>query len=136
VPCRPTSAWVKYKLNQCQEFVIGGYARQSVRRADRWVLRGGELNFVAKVRNGFVPHVRREVYHHLRGLKTGKCPFVNLPEKRRTWWALTAEEMKNCQWLKPDVVAQIDYREFTPDGHLRHPGFVGLRDDKEPRAVT
>ena len=67
---------------------------------------------------------------------TDKCPFVNLPEKRRTWWALTAEEMKNCQWLKPEVVAQITFREWTPDGHLRHCSFAGLRDDKKPDSVV
>jgi hypothetical protein len=49
---------------------------------------GDKLKFVAKVRNGFVPHVRRQVHEHLRGLEIEKCPFLNLPEKRRTWWAL------------------------------------------------
>lgn len=51
-------------------------------------------------------------------------------------WALTAEEMKNCQWLKPNLVAQIEFTEWTPDGHLRHSSFAGLRDDKEPRDVV
>jgi ATP-dependent DNA ligase len=46
------------------------------------------------------------------------------------------EEIKNCQWLNPEVVPQIDFREWTPDGHLRHPVFVGLRDDKDAHAVT
>jgi bifunctional non-homologous end joining protein LigD len=58
------------------------------------------------------------------------------PEKRRTWWALTAEEMQECRWLKPVRVAQIDFREWTPDGHLRHPSFVGVRDDKAARSTT
>jgi bifunctional non-homologous end joining protein LigD len=48
------------------------------------------------------------------------CPFANLPEKKRTQWALTKEEMKNCVWLKPEMVAQIEFTEWTPDGHLRH----------------
>jgi ATP-dependent DNA ligase len=49
---------------------------------------------------------------------------------------LTKEEMKNCIWLKPELVAQIEFTEWTPDGHLRHSKFVGLRDDKEARDVV
>jgi bifunctional non-homologous end joining protein LigD len=96
---------------------------------------GSDLKFVAKVRNGFVSRVRREVFQTFMGLKTEKCPFANLPEKRRTLWALTADEMKNCQWLKPRLVAQIEFTEWTPDGHLRHSSFAGLRDDKDPRLI-
>ena len=77
--------------------------------------------------NEFVPHVRREVFQRLKGLEIDQCPFFNLPEKRRTWWALTAEEMKECRWLRPELVAQIEFREWTPDGHLRHCSFVALR---------
>ena len=51
-------------------------------------------------------------------------------------WALTKEEMKNCRWLKPELVAQIEFAEWTPDGHLRQSKFMGLRDDKDARAVT
>jgi ATP-dependent DNA ligase len=49
---------------------------------------------------------------------------------------LTKEEMKNCIWLKPELVAQIEFTEWTPDGHLRHSKFVGLREDKEAREVV
>ena len=49
-------------------------------------------------------------------------------------WALTADEMKECHWLKPRLVAQIEFNEWTPDQHLRHSSFVGLRDDKEALA--
>jgi bifunctional non-homologous end joining protein LigD len=90
---------------------------------------------VAKVRAGFVPHVRREVFQRFAGLETDKCPFTNLPEKRRTMWALTAEEMKECRWLKPQLVAQIKFTEWTPDGHLRHASFAGMRDDKGAREI-
>jgi ATP-dependent DNA ligase len=55
---------------------------------------------------------------------------------QRTQWALTREEMKNCLWLKPQLVAQIEFTEWTPDGHLRHSKFVGLRKDKEAREVV
>jgi bifunctional non-homologous end joining protein LigD len=72
----------------------------------------------------------------LNGLELDTCPFENLPEKKRTQWALTTEEMKNCVWLKPELVAQIEFTEWTPDGHLRHSKFVGLRENKEAREVV
>jgi bifunctional non-homologous end joining protein LigD len=137
VPGRRTNAWAKYKVNQSQEFVIGGYTPGNP--FDSLIVGyydGPKLLFVGKVRNGFVPHVRREVYQRIKPMESDTCPFGNLPEKRRTVWALTAEEMKNCRWLKPELIAQIDFREWTPDSHLRHPSFAGLRDDKDPRAVT
>ena len=52
--------------------------------------------YVAIVRKGFVPNVRRKVFEKLKGLETEACPFANLPENKRTQWALTREEMKNC----------------------------------------
>jgi bifunctional non-homologous end joining protein LigD len=92
--------------------------------------------FASKVRNGFVPRLRREVGSRLRGLETNQCPFSNLPEKRRTQWALTREEMKNCIWLRPELWRRSEFTEWTPDGHLRHSQFVGLRDDKRPRELS
>jgi bifunctional non-homologous end joining protein LigD len=76
VPGRRTNAWVKYKLNQCQEFVIGGYTPG--KPFDALIVGcydGSKLNFVAKVRAGFVPHVRREVFQRLKGLESEKCPL-------------------------------------------------------------
>jgi DNA ligase D-like protein (predicted ligase) len=136
-PGKRSGAWLKYRINRGQEFVIGGYTPGHP--FDALIVgyyRDGELYYVSKVRNGFVPLVRREVYRKFKGLEIDTCPFVNLPEKKRTMWALTREEMKNCQWLKPELVAQIEFAEWTPDGHLRHSKFVGLREDKDPRAVT
>jgi ATP-dependent DNA ligase len=124
-------------LRQSQEFVIGGYVPANP--LDSVIVgyyEDGKLIYVAKVRNGFVPDTRREVFAKLRGFKTAMCPFVNLPEKRRTTYSLTAEEMKKCVWLKRERVAQIEFAEWTPDGHLRHSKFVGLRDDKDARSVT
>ena len=51
-------------------------------------------------------------------------------------WALTREEMKNGVWLKPELVAQVEVAEWTPDGHLRHSEVVGLRDDKSAESVA
>ena len=89
---------------------------------------GERLLYAAKVRNGFVPKVRREMASKFEGLEINTCPFANLPEKKRNQWALTKEEMKNCIWLKPKLVAQIEFTESTRDGHLRHSKFVGLRE--------
>ncbi len=132
-----SGAWVKYKVNKCQEFVIGGYTRGNPFDA---VIVGyyqdGKLLFASKVRNGFVPHSRRELMKRMEPLVTRTCPFVNLPEKKRTQWALTSEEMKNCVWLRPEIVAQIEFTKWTPDGHLRHTTFSGLRTDKSVEEVV
>lgn len=135
-PGKRSGAWLKYRINRGQEFVIGGYTPGHP--FDPLIVgyyEGDKLYFVAKVRNGFVPQVRREVYRKFKGLETDTCPFVNLPEKKRTMWALTRDEMKNCIWLKPELVAQIEFAEWTPDNHLRHSKFIGLREDKEAREV-
>jgi DNA ligase D-like protein (predicted ligase) len=132
-----TGAWLKYKVNRGQEFVIGGYTPGNPFDALIVGYYDGErLLYAAKVRNGFVPQVRREVASRFKSLEIDTCPFANLPEKRRTQWALTKEEMKNCVWLKPALVAQIEFTEWTPDGHLRHSKFVGLREDKGAREVV
>jgi bifunctional non-homologous end joining protein LigD len=131
-----TGAWVKYKVNRGQEFVIGGYTPGNP--FDALIVgyyEGDRLLYAAKVRNGFVPQVRREVASRFKGLEISTCPFANLPERKRTQWALTKEEMKNCVWLKPKLVAQIEFTEWTPDGHLRHSTFVGLKEDKDARRL-
>jgi len=66
------------------------------------------------------------------------CPFRNLPESRKGRWGegLTAEEMKRCRWLKPQMVAAIEFLEWTHDNHLRHPKFVSLRDERDRREVA
>src|SRR5512146_2438711 len=117
----------KYRVNRGREFVIGGYTPGNP--FDALIVcyyEGDRLLYAAKVRSGFVPLVRREVASKFKGLETDTCQFANLPEKKRTQWALTKEEMKNCGWLKPELVCQVDFAEWTPDGHLRHSKFVGL----------
>jgi bifunctional non-homologous end joining protein LigD len=134
---RRSGAWVKYKINKGQELVIGGYTPGNP--FDSIVVgyyRGKELLFAGKVRNGFVPHVRRDLMAKMKPLRVDACPFANLPEKRRTQWALDAKAMKECVWLKPKLVAQIEFTEWTPDGHLRHAKYVGLRPDKKARDVV
>ena len=99
---------------------------------------GGDLIYVARVRNGFVPASRRPMFEKLRSFVIPECPFVNLPETHRSRWGegLTADDMKKCVWVRPKVVAQIEFLEWTDSAHLRHSKFVGLRVDKDPRSVV
>jgi DNA ligase D-like protein (predicted ligase) len=136
---RRPGTWVKFKVNQGQELVIGGYT-PSGRNFDAILVgyyEGGQLIYVARVRNGFVPASRQLLFNRFAGLQTDTCLFTNLPESHKGRWGegLTAADMEKCRWLRPELVAQIEFVEWTPANHLRHSRFVGLREDKNPRAV-
>jgi bifunctional non-homologous end joining protein LigD len=139
-PGRGSGAWLKYKINRSQEFVIGGYTVGVDPFAALIVgcYEGRKLRYVSRVKAGFNPPLRRELFAVLKILETRRCPFANLPEARRYRWdvGLTEADMENCRWLRPKLVAQIEFTEWTPDGHLRHSSFAGLRDDKAPRAIV
>jgi len=127
------------RINQGQEFVIGGYT-PSVRNFDALIFgyyQGDKLLYAARTRNGFTPASRAELYRRFRSLEVPECPFVNLPELRGGRWGqgLTAEKMKGCRWLKPVLVGQFEFVEWTPDAHLRHSRFVTHREDKDPKEV-
>jgi len=135
-----SGAWVKHRLNLGQEFVVGGFT-PGPHGLDSIIVgyyRGKDLVYVARTRNGFVPASRRSLYEKLRPLITPQCPFVNLPETRKARWgeALTADKMKKCLWVRPELVAQIEFLEWTDSDHLRHSRFVGLREDKDARSVV
>lgn len=139
-PGKRSGAWIKYRLNLGQEFVIGGFT-PGPHGLDAVIVgyyRDDELIYVARTRNGFVPASRRSLFENLRPLVTLECPFVNLPEIRKARWgeALTAEKMKKCVWVRPELVAQIEFLEWTHADHLRHSKFAGLREDKEPSQVV
>jgi bifunctional non-homologous end joining protein LigD len=135
-----SGAWIKLRTNMEQEFVIGGYI-PGARGFDALlvgVYEKKQLLFVAKVKNGFVPRIRDEIFPALKKQRVVHCPFKNLPEKRASRWgeALTAEKMKECYWVTPKLVCQIAFVEWTDAGHLRHCTFVGMRDDKKPAGVV
>ncbi len=100
--------------------------------------RGTELIYVARVRNGFVPASRRQVFSWLKPLVIPACPFVNLPETHKGRWGegLTAADMEKCVWVRRELVARIEFVEWTESDHLRHSKFAGLREDKDAHAVT
>ena len=99
---------------------------------------GGKLIFAARVRNGFVPVTRESVFRHFKKLHAEKCPFANLPGSKKGRWGegLTVADMEKCVWLKPELVAALEYVEWTPANHLRHSQFIVLREDKDPKHVT
>ena len=139
-PGRRSGTWRKFRINLGQEFVVGGYTPGG-NGFDALVLgfyRGKDLFFAARVRAGFVPATRRQVFAKIKDLKADKCPFVNLPEQSEGRWGqgLTAEKMKSCNWLKPKIVVRIDFAEWTGADKLRHTKFIGLREDKNPRKVV
>lgn len=134
------AAWVKLKLDRQQEFVIGGY-RPGPHVVDALLVGfydGRDLRFAGKVRAGFTPHVRREVFAQLKPLQAARCPFADLPSSKASHWGggVTAEQMSEMQWVKPKLIAQIRFVEWTEDDHLRHAAFLGLRADKNPKDVN
>jgi DNA ligase D-like protein (predicted ligase) len=134
-----SGAWQKIRVNKGQELVIGGYT-PSNKNFDALVIGyydGPRLIYAARTRNGFTPTSRQELFKKIKPLETDKCPFANLPEKKAGRWGagLTAAKMAECRWLKPKLVAQFEFVEWTSDSHLRHSKFVALRDDKKPTDV-
>lgn len=139
-PGKRSGLWSKHRINQGQEFVIGGYT-PGTQGFDALIVgfyTGKDLMFAARVRAGFIPATRREVFAQIKHLKTAKCPFTNLPEKTEGRWGagLTAEKMKGCTWLKPEAVVRIEFLEWTDATKLRHTKYVAMRTDKDPRKVV
>jgi bifunctional non-homologous end joining protein LigD len=122
--------WLKLKCVWEQEFVIGGYTDPAGSRTDFGALlvgyyEEGQLRYASKVGTGYTAAALRELGARLRELETPKSPFVDArPIPRGTHWA------------RPELVAQIGFAEWTSDGRLRQPRFLGLRDDKRPAEVV
>jgi DNA ligase D-like protein (predicted ligase) len=122
--------WLKLKCVAEQEFVIGGFADPAGSRTDFGALlvgyyEGGRLRYAGKVGTGYTAATLRDLGARLRELETSECPFVDArPIPRGTHWA------------QPELVVQIGFAEWTNDGRLRQPRFLGLRDDKRPADVV
>ena len=135
-----SGAWMKMRINRGQELVIGGYTI-GTRTFDALVIgyyEDGRLMYASRTRNGFTPALRQQLFKKFRSLEIADCPFANLPEARSGRWGvgLTKEKMADCRWLKPELVGQFEFVEWTADNHLRHTKFVALRDDKRANEVT
>jgi ATP-dependent DNA ligase len=120
------------RLNRSEDFVIGGYTRGG-RTFDaivvgRWD--GERLICVARSRVGFSPASRERLMARMRTLEVRECPFANLPEARSGRWGegLTAEKMNECVWVRPVLLVEVEFVEWTPDNHLQHARFVSLKD--------
>jgi bifunctional non-homologous end joining protein LigD len=140
-PGRRSGAWAKFKWTNEQEFVIGGFTHPKGSRSHFGailvgVYEAGRLRFSAKVGTGFNDQALEFLHTKFQKLIQPGCPFFNLPERGG---GLTAgvgpAEMKRCTWLRPELVCEVRFAEWTRDQHLRQPAFLGLREDKPPREV-
>jgi bifunctional non-homologous end joining protein LigD len=138
-PGERSGAWQKFKLELQQEFVVGGY-RPGFNAVDALLVgfhERGKLLYAGKVKAGFVAHVRRDLFRRLTPLHIATCPFLNLPDPRPSRWGggVTAEDMREFHWVKPELVVQVRFVEWTADQRLRHAAFVGVRTDRQARDV-
>ena len=142
-PGRRSGAWIKLKCVNEQEFVIGGYTPpQGARKHFGAILVGyydnNKLRFAGKVGTGFTAKSLSMVQKKFQKEARPDCPFVDLPSKQNGQWVqgITPSMMKKMHWVNPEFVAQIKFAEWTRDGKLRAPVFLGLREDKKPTDVV
>jgi bifunctional non-homologous end joining protein LigD len=141
-PGRRSGAWIKLKCVNEQEFVIGGYTPpQGARKHFGAILVGyykdRDLVFAGKVGTGFTAKSLAALHKKFRAEECADCPFVDLPSKQNGQWVLgiTPSMMKKIHWINPKFVAETKFAEWTRDGKLRAPVFMGLREDKKPGEV-
>jgi bifunctional non-homologous end joining protein LigD len=123
-----STKWLKVKVHQEDEFVIGGFTPPKGSRRYFGALllgayEGRNLRYVGKVGTGFKEETLASLYQKFKPLVQSKPPFVDPPRE------------KDVTYLKPKLVAQISFQEWTADRKLRQPVFLGLRDDKRPEEV-
>jgi DNA ligase D-like protein (predicted ligase) len=121
--------WLKFKCSAEQELVIGGFTAPKGSRTDLGALLlgyydGGRLRYAGKVGTGFTQATLRDLAARLEPLETDASPFADEVRERHVTWA------------RPELVAQVGFSEWTRDGRLRHPRFLGLRDDKAASDVV
>jgi bifunctional non-homologous end joining protein LigD len=123
--------WLKLKCAQGQELVIGGFTPPHGSRSDFGALllghyADGELRYAGKVGTGFEHQTLKSLGERLRSLQSQSSPFADASQIRQ----------RDARWVKPELVAQIGFTEWTSHGRLRHPRFLGLRDDKAASEVV
>jgi bifunctional non-homologous end joining protein LigD len=139
---RRSGAWLKIKCVQEQEFVIGGFTAPKGSRAHFGALllgyyHRGKLAFAGKVGTGFDAKTLAALRRQMQAHRRAKCPFARLPTGRSRWGPqFTRAELAKCTWLEPRLVAQVRFAEWTDDGLLRQPTYLGLREDKSAREVV
>ena len=129
--------WLKMPLKPKQDFVIGGY-RLDGKRFELLLVGYFEkekLLFAGKVHQGLNPANRRALLKVLEPFNTRKCPFANLPTSKAGHWGegVTVEEMADYVWLRPEILAEVKFAEWTTGNVLRHAEFVTLRDGKDAK---
>jgi bifunctional non-homologous end joining protein LigD len=129
-PGKRSGAWLKIKPVNRQELVIGGWIPEkgSVARGVGALLVGyydesRGLVFAGKVGTGFTEQSRQDLKKRLEEIARDSSPFTSAP-------------YKNAIYVEPKLIAEIEFREWTSAGSLRHPSFKGLREDKEPGTVV
>ncbi len=142
-PGRRSGAWIKLKCANKQEFVIGGYTPpQGSRKHFGAILVGYYENkglvFAGKVGTGFTTEWLSVLHKKFRAEERSDCPFVDLPSKQNGQWVLgiTPSMMRKMHWVNPVFVCEIKFAEWTRDGKLRAPVFLGLREDKKAGDVV
>ncbi len=132
---RRTRDWLKVKVQREQEFIVAGYTRGAGRRAGTFgslalaVNEDGELRYVGNVGTGFDDAEIRKLLGLLAPLHRDTSPFAVTPKLPRV-------RQSEVQWVEPRLVVQVRFGEWTHDGHLRHPAYLGLRDDKAAAEVV
>jgi bifunctional non-homologous end joining protein LigD len=137
-----SGAWIKLKLYRQGSFVIGGYTQPAGERKHLGALLvgvygNGKFKFAGRVGTGFSEKLLKLLSAELNKIAVKDCPFDNLPATRHGLdQGLTAAEMKRCVWVKPIVICEVKFTEWTRDDRLRQAVFLGLRDDKSPSDVV
>ncbi|HEV8103579.1 MAG TPA: DNA ligase D [Gaiellaceae bacterium] len=134
-PGRRTREWLKVKATNSDEFVVVGYTRGAGRREGTFgslvlgLVEDGELRYVGNVGTGFDDAEITRLLRALRPLHRETTPFAVEPKLPRV-------RKGDVQWVEPKLIAQVRYGEWTHDRRLRHPSYLGLRDDKAPEEVV
>ncbi len=142
-PDRRSGTWLKCKVHGEQEFVIGGFTPPRNSRPYFGALLvgyhdGGKLLYAGKVGSGFNHALLGSLHREFSARRIESSPFTNLPERRTSRFgaAMSRGAMREVTWVKPELVCQVRFTEWTDDGMLRHPVFLGLRTDKSPLEVV